>query len=188
MSYLTAAEVRERQAQRVGSVTKYPDAALEDLIAAFERLAERFRGVAYEVREHTLYVPEGHGPTVVLPWPMVAEVDEILVYDDEVTGFTLDAAAGILHGLPTHGALQITYSHGMAETPPEVKRACALYVAREAQADTTATQDNAFAVIAPDGSMERRSTPDWAAGRPTGWIDVDRILGALEDYRSGGLA
>jgi len=36
---------------------------------------------------------------------------------------------------------------------------------------------------ATDAGTTRYSTPDWEGGRPTGWLEVDRLLNTLPDYR-----
>ena len=36
-----------------------------------------------------------------------------------------------------------------------------------------------------EGTYTRFSTPDWNAGRPTGYLEVDRLLNSLPDYRFG---
>ncbi len=190
MAYLTASQVRDRQRQRVGNVSAFSDAVIDEAVAAFEALIERYRGVAYTPRTVTEFHADGtHGAVLVLSWPFVRGVPTITRDGVAVTdGFTLDAAAGIIYGFARRGHLSVTYSHGLTAPPAEVLRLCALYAALEVKAADAATVDNAFAVISPDGGTERRSTADWDAGRPTGWLSVDRGLNALVDYRSTGLA
>lgn len=189
MAILTAADVRERQKARVASEAAFPDLVLDDLIADFEQLYARYRGAAPETWTATQTLAAGtFSSTVVLDWPLVQSIDQILIDGDEwAGGYTLDSAAGIVHGLPCHGHLTLGYTHGPDEASSAVKRLCALYAAKTAVADSKADSGNAYAVVVGD-AVERRSTPDWAAGRPTGWIDVDGGLNQLPDYRSGKLA
>lgn len=72
--------------------------------------------------------------------------------------------------------------------PPEVlKRACAEYVAAVVTSSRSGTSREVIAQTI-DGSWTRYSTPDWSAGRPTGWTEPDRLLNSLPDYRIPGIA
>lgn len=187
MAYLTPTEVRAANGSRLNDPSTYPDDVLAGHVEAFEALAERYRGVAYTRRTRTELVAPSGGP-LVLAWPMVHEVLEITDGGTDVDcGYTLDAEAGVLYGQFPRCHLTVVYEHGFETTPAAVRRACALYVWHEATADATPDQGNMLS-IATDVGVERRATPDWAAGRPTGWMDVDRILNALDDYRTPGLA
>lgn len=65
---------------------------------------------------------------------------------------------------------------------PVLARACREYV----RASAVATRSNVGRdVIAQsvEGLTTRFSTPDKAAGRPTGYLDVDRLLNSLTDHR-----
>lgn len=189
MALLTAAQVRARQPQRVSSDAAYSDELLEGLVAEFTDLAQRYRGVAYEEVETTqVSATDRAGNALSLGWPLVSSIDEVTIDGQEWSGsYTLDGAAGVVYGLPTSGVLAVTYTHGHDTPPPTVLRACALWVALEAVASMKATVDNAYSVIAADGSIERRSTADWIAGRPTGWQPVDAALNQLPDYRVPGI-
>lgn len=73
-------------------------------------------------------------------------------------------------------------------TPPEViLRACAEYVLCVVTSQASGTSRDVIAQ-SMDGSWTRYSTPDWAAGRPTGWTEVDRLLNSMPDYRVPGVA
>jgi hypothetical protein len=39
-----------------------------------------------------------------------------------------------------------------------------------------------------DGMSTRYSTPDWGAGRATGYLEIDRLLNTLPDYRTPAIA
>lgn len=189
MAYLTVPEIRAQRSD-LASGSKYSDDLLAGLVAEFEQLAERYRGVAYATRTTVEAVtPRPHQP-VVLSNPMVQEVTAISSPSGPVSldGLILDAAAGVITHLPAGcpwSPLAVTYTHGLAETPASVKRACLLFVWREASAQANPNTGNSYlATNAELGVVERQSTADWDADRPTGWLDVDRILNGLEDYRT----
>lgn len=178
------------------SETNFPDETLTGLIAGFARLAERARGCAFTVREatETVYV-DRRATGVMLKWPFVREVTTFTLDGDDLTATKhLNADAGILlypAGIGC-GDLVVSYTHGITETPPlEVIRACRLYVWREAMADKNPNTGNAYSTTTQgqDGYAftERQSTPDWSANRFTGWLDVDKILNQLDDYRTPGI-
>lgn len=70
--------------------------------------------------------------------------------------------------------------------PETLKRACAVYVEAVANATRSGTSRDVIAQ-SMDGSWTRFSTPDWSAGRPSGWTEVDRLLNSLPDYRIPGI-
>ena len=41
---------------------------------------------------------------------------------------------------------------------------------------------------ATDAGTTRYSTPDWNRGRPTGFLEVDRLLNSLPIFRPAGIA
>ena len=64
------------------------------------------------------------------------------------------------------GTLSVTYSYGQA-TPPSIKQACVQYVRAVALRELSDTSRDVIQQGFEGGST-RYSTPDWAAGRPTG--------------------
>lgn len=74
------------------------------------------------------------------------------------------------------------------ETPPEtILRACAEYVTHVVTSQRSGTSRDVIAQSI-EGTWTRYGTPDWSAGRPTGWNEVDRLLNSLPDYRCPGVA
>lgn len=71
--------------------------------------------------------------------------------------------------------------------PETLKRACTTYVEAVANSTRSGTSRDVIAQSI-DGSWTRYSTPDWTAGRPSGWTEVDRLLNSLPDYRLPGIA
>ncbi|MCB1250393.1 MAG: hypothetical protein KDB36_13340 [Acidimicrobiales bacterium] len=188
-TYPSVDEIRTMQAQRVRSLSEYPDEALEGLRAEIIDIAERYRRVAYTTRSGTASWSRAEvAHRLVLPWLFVQSIDEVRV-DGEVWDGVLgaDLEAGVVWGVPTGGDLEIDATYGMVHTPAAVRRLVALFVARQAVADAKASADNAYLLVTPDGGTERRGTADWEAGRPTGWLDVDTALNALEDHRGEDL-
>lgn len=194
MPYLTPAQVRER-APILNDEARYPDVRLAELVAEFEELAERYRGVAFTPRTATETVWIGadwnqHGSFVLVDRTPIRSV----------TGFTLDGTAvtpmvetdfrtGMIrfgaHVGP--GSLGVTYDHGLDVPPPGILRACTIYVRSAALSDQSGTPRDVIGQTF-DGGYTRFSTPDWNLGRPTGWLEVDRILNSQEDHRIPGVA
>lgn len=67
-----------------------------------------------------------------------------------------------------------------------LRSACTEYVAAVLTSRRSGTSRDVVAQSI-DGSWTRYSTPDMAAGRPTGWTEVDRLLNTLADYRLPGI-
>jgi hypothetical protein len=186
MPYTTPDELRARVP--VLDDPNIEDEHLEDLVAEFEDIAERYTGVAYLPRETTETADLCHGRVFFPMWPQITEVTEITVDAAAVTteytftnGRTLD-----LGGYHT-GVLSVTYTHGFSEPPRAILRACREYVRSCALADRSSIPRDAY-LQNGDGITFRLSTPDWAAGRPTGFIEVDRLLNSVDSYRIPGIA
>lgn len=126
--YLTPAQVRDRRPDQLAQIAD-DDTARH--VAAFEEIAEAYRGVAFIDRGQDL-------PTYV--------------------------------------------------TPPEtILDACAEYVVSVVRNRSVGTSRDVIAQSF-DGGVTRYSTPDWRAGRPTGYLEVDRLLNSMPDYRIPGIA
>lgn len=180
--YLTPDLVRER---RPGNQTLSgtSDDTLARIIGDFEQIAEEYRGVAYVTRTatHSAYLRCDN--RLLLTHRPVQSVTSVDV-DGTVVGSTVDVAAGIvwLSGNQT-GQATCTYTHGLTGTlPGPLLSACVEYVASVAAAEKSTTSRNIMSQN-NDGVVVRYSTPDWGAGRPTGWLEVDRLLNSLPDYR-----
>lgn len=130
--YLTPVEVRGRRPDKLDLVS---DDEIARLVAAFEELAEAYRGVAFIDR----------------------------------------------------GQDQAGYPGVPYPSPPEtILDACAEYVVSVATSRSSGTTRDIIAQTF-EGGMTRYSTPDWGAGRPTGYLEVDRLLNSLPDYRLPGI-
>lgn len=186
--YLTAAQVRARRSQLLDAAT-YTDAEIEDLVSEFEEIAERFRGVAFTPRAHTetfTYPAQ----KVILSRQPVRSVTSFTVNGvaGTVANLTTDLAVGAVWDGGWYGSetLSITYSYGLDAPPAVALRACAEYVRATAVADRSGTGRDVIAQTF-DGGFTRYSTPDFTNGRPTGFLEVDRLLSSLPDYRLTGI-
>jgi hypothetical protein len=198
--YLTPDEVRAAAPNVLGDDAQYDDDTLAGYVAEFEQTAEQYRGVAFTPRDCTEVLEVDWGSArLSLSWPKVRAVTSLTIdgvtvspssyragafpWIDSAGGFTI--AGGYRSGLAT-----VVYSHGYnapVATDPiggKVIAACVEYVKSVARARPQRVGREVIATgNVADGSFTRLSTPDWKAGRPTGWLEVDRLLNELPDHR-----
>lgn len=196
--YLTPADLRGR-VQALADVNKYSDAALAEIVAEFEALAESYCAVAFTPRTTTeTYSLPANARTIPLNWPRVRSVASIVVDGNTISSTTyrvteygtVESLAGFITtvGYPA-GQAVVTYDHGY-DVPTSTTRpgaivlhACQLYVSIVAPADRSGVSRDVVAT--QSGNMTTRySTPNWERGNPTGWLDVDRLLNTLPNYRT----
>ena len=184
--YLTAAEAVDRD-NRLASMAS---AAIEAEVAAFESIAERYRGVAFTPRTATAVLAGSRPGALVLPDPMVISVESIsidgIVVDDDEPVVWPDGRITRPSGW-TGTQIEVTYTHGYQAPPAELLSACTEYVLCVLKAKASGMSRNTL-TEAFEGGTTRYSTPDWSAGRPTGWLEVDRLLNSLPDHRTPGIA
>jgi hypothetical protein len=197
--YLAPATIRAA-VPALADPSKYPDQTLADLVAEFEWLAEDYRGVAFtprtEVETQTIYP----GATaIVLNYPRVRSVASLVVDGVTISSTTyrvteagwIESTTGFITGgaYPTAQAVT-TYSHGYdvptSTGPPgspgaPLLRACREYVRICAIADRSSVPREIIASSA-DGMTSRYSTPNKDQGRPTGYLEIDRLLNQLPNY------
>lgn len=187
--YLTPAEVRERRPQ-LADDTIYGDDELASLVAEFEEIAETYAGVAFTPREATAVVLGPAFSVVLHHWP-VRSITSVIVdgAEGDPASYLLYTERGWLMNGPLGAAseLVVTYSHGYDAPPADLLRACAEYVRATAMADRSG-QSRDVVMQSFDGGMTRYSSPNWAAGRPTGFLEVDRLLARVRENRVGGIA
>lgn len=184
--------------------SKFSDDQIEGLVAEFEEVAEEYCGVAFTPRTATEtfsgrprwalpvreFSPSWCSPTLMMPielqWPLVRSITSVtsggvLV---DVADYQTDLASGrIFYGQadPTLD-LVIVYEHGMDAPPVVLLSACGEYVRSCAlQRASTVPRDVIGQTF--EGSYTRYSTPDRSQGRPTGYLEVDRLLNSLPQYR-----
>jgi hypothetical protein len=200
--YLTPATLRSA-VSTLADVGRYPDQVLADLVAEFEQIAEVYRGVAFTPRTavETYTICSG-ATSITLLWPRVRSVASVVIDGTTASSSTyrateygvLQSSVGfIASSLFPHGQAVITYDHGYDAPTSAVMpgsallRACREYVRICAVADRSNVPRDIISTSA-DGMSTRYSTPDIGAGRPTGYIEVDRLLNSLPDYRTPAIA
>lgn len=196
--YLDPDEVRAA-VEFLGDDARYPDELIAGYVSEFEGVAEQYRGVAFTPRDtlERFTVPTG-ATSVVLSWPRVRDITLV-----SVDGVDLDAASyrvipgGVLaltsgfsvSGSWSTGLVSVSYVHGYDIPSPTdpvgsvVIAACVEYVKSVAAARPQRSGREVIATGA-DGNWTRFSAPDAARGRPTGWVEVDRLLNNLPDHRA----
>lgn len=178
MAILTAAQVRTRsRSDDVADVQQFSDEDLDAYVATFQDIAERYCGRYFEEASVTETV-EVCGTVMILRTPLVS-IDTFEVEGTASTVYELDTngmASGVLR-LTSHvtGTVEIGYTYGAAT--PGIERACVQYVRSSALRDNSSASRDVISQGFEGGST-RYSTPDWAAGRPTGYIEVDSLLNA----------
>ena len=191
MAYLTASSAKSRDTR----LADFTDGAVDAQIAAFKEIAESYRGVAFETTTATaVKVPGRSGcklltPNVKLIALSAASLDGTALTSDERADVTIWADEGILERAAGWSATQVslTYTHGYASPPAAILDACTEYVLCVLRARASGVSRNTLSEATEAGTT-RYSTPDWSAGRPTGWLEVDRLLNSLPDYRIPGMA
>jgi len=123
-----------------------------------------------------------NGTTVVLSQATTATASNVVVtIGRALTVDTLDEAEGRLH-LCWHGRATSAFRHGLTSAPAALLDACTEYVLCVARSRASGVSRNTLSEATEVGTT-RYSTPDWEGGRPTGWLEVDRLLNTLPDYR-----
>lgn len=193
MAYLTAAQVRSR-VPALANTTTYTSTELDSLVAEFTEIAERYLAVAFEPRTVTAEQVIRPNRLVKLGFPQVRTVtavtiDGVAIDATALADLTVDKLIGTVTGGTWSGSsvATFTYSHGYDEPTPTLLRACADYVRSVAFADRSGQSRDVIAQ-SMDGSFTRYSTPDWNRGRPTGFLEVDRLLNSLPVFRAAGVA
>lgn len=173
--------------------TTYPDADLDALVSEFEEIAEQYRGVAYVSRTATeIHTSHTVSSVLVLRHPKATAVTSITVNGTALdsTLYRLETETGIVRYdgvFSNYYPATVVYTHGFAAVPERLQRAAARYVAAVLRSEESGTSRDVLSQSF-DGGSTRYATPDAAAGRPTGWLEVDRLLNSLDDYRTLGIA
>lgn len=195
MAILSAAEVRAAAA-RTGSVTPfngYTDADIEDLVDEFRGTAERYLGYAQEPTTvtETIDLPSP-AAEVLLGWALVRSVTSVTVNGSVLAAATYRAklASGLLvrrsgRWNPIYPPT-VVYVHGLTTPTAGIRRACALYVTSVAVAERSGMSRDII-TQGIDGGTTRYSTPSFDDGRPTGWLEVDRLINAEPRRRIPGI-
>jgi hypothetical protein len=191
--YLTAEQVRDAYPQDLPE-SLYADQVLEDLVAEFEEWIERYRGVAFTPRVRTVTVTPRRRRLQLRDLEVrsvsALSIDGVAVATPNA-GTIIHSGLGDLIELASDwatGETTLTYSYGLDGPSPLVLSACKLWVRREAEARRNPDPGNAIVVNNTElGIVSRESTADWSKGRPSGWLDVDRLANLIPDRRPLGL-
>lgn len=182
MAYTTAAALRAHLAPATLTAN---DTTIGTTITEFEEVAEDYLGRAYQVRTVTgeQHVTDGR-PIRLYKTDAVAV--SAIAYESgtaPAVGDVIVDPGGLLILSPRGAAwprtkVTLTYTHGTSTVPQRLIKACWLYVACTLQQELSGTSRDVISQ-AFDGATTRYSTPNKAEGRPTGWLDVDRLLNNL---------
>lgn len=134
---------------------------------------------------------------ITLSHPKIIAVTAMTVQDSsgavtvqDLTKLNVDSQAGAVYspfGFYPGTTVSIDYTHGFQTPPKALLRACRQYVRGVATRDGSGVPRDAIGQRFDDGSYIRYSTPDASAGRPTGYLEVDRLLNTLPDYTICGV-
>lgn len=178
--YLTAVQVRARRPRRL---TAADDTEIVSLVARFEDIAERYLDQAFRAREDT-YTGYARGGWLELPHHLVttSALEDADGNDITLAADALDSERGRVATWAT-GSLTAAYTHG-ATTPPEILLAnCAIYCERMVAIDNSGSTRDTLSKVFDGGMSERYSTPNFAEGRPTGFLQIDADLNAMRNRR-----
>ncbi len=189
--YYTVAEIRTL-VRPLSDDGKYPDTLIEALIAEFEELAERARGVAYRHREATatLLAPAGR---TTLPHVMLVSVDSVTVdgtewTTEQVEEITVIGALGVIEAHWTGGlVVDVAYTHGYETPGPSILRGCREFVRARAIETQGNAPRNTSGYSDDSGREYRFERADWNAGKYTGLTVVDDAINTATDHRVPGL-
>jgi len=186
---LTPAQVKTRVAGS-DALDGIPDEQIAALIAEFEGIAEEYLGAAFRQRTVTgEYITIG--PKVALRHYLPTDIT-ITATDPAATLTPTASPSGVIDwGTIAYGTSRpatVDYTHGFTEPPEVVLSACAQYVRAVTARQNGRQVENSISYTTAQGDNFRLSTPDFFAGRPTGFITVDRLLNSTISYRIPGVA
>ena len=178
--YLTAEEVRARRPRRL---TSADDPDIVSLVARFEDIVERYLDQAFREREAT-HTGRVSGGWLELPHHLVTAVELVDSNDNDVTlaADALDSERGRV-AVYAAGPLTATYTHGETDPPELLLANCALYCDRMVSIDNSGSSRDTLSKVFDGGISERYSTPNFAEGRPTGFLQIDADLNAMRNRR-----
>lgn len=159
--------------------TKQPLARRIELRDEFEGIAERWVGHAFVRRYAVEAIRYRHGDLLLgerYPVEIVAVTDEDAATVDTVDWSLHDTGLVTDHNVSSD--ITVKYRYGLTRPPQALVNACKEYVRAKALMGTNRIARDMLS-LAGDAGLERYSTPDWEAGRPTGLLDVDRTLRSL---------
>lgn len=190
---MTAAALRSR-VPALKDPSKYPDADLVDYIAEFADIAERYRGVRFTPTTSTETLTLDGDDVIRAQWAEVRSVTSVTVtlFGSTTTlppaQLQVRSTGDVYLSASFYGLASMTYTHGLDAPTSAALRACRQYVRSVALRDASNVGRDVIAQGGEPGTGSTRyALPDWDKGRPTGYIEPDRILNSLRDYRTGGI-
>jgi hypothetical protein len=196
-----------REIQILDNPDRFSDELLSELVAEFEGIVERYRGIALVSRTDIVKV-RGHrsgsrtGATyatsgrcdLIVPYVEVTEVSDVSIDGgDELDtdGITV-WPNGILERTAGWSGTQVTLSvtHGYTDAtrPAGSKRACREFVRAKAKESAGEGPRNVSGYTdSESGYSYRVLTAAWDQGRPTGLSSFDDFVNSLPDLRIPGI-
>lgn len=162
-----------------------PAARLADLLEEFTDLATRYRGHSPIGRRTVSDLAPG---LTQLPWPRVQSVDGVTLQDGTVIDgpFNYGDPAWARRTGWVSSTGRVDYTHGQPAVALGMRRAAVGWAAFTVVAEDAGMSRDVLWETTESGTI-RYSSPDWAAGRPTGFIVVDAGLNAQPDLRVPGI-
>lgn len=197
--YVTLAELRSMAGLDNATFTVDRLKAARD---DFVDVAERYLGVAYVPRYEYETIRSGYGwgstgvklsrlyPRTIRSLSFGGVVETDLSRLRFTISGDLDWSWGTfsapLVNLPSD--VVVGYEHGLDGAPEPLRNACREYVRSSLLKSVSGMSRDVLTQSMGDGTYTRYMTPDFRAGRPTGWGDVDRELNSLSRDRVPGSA
>lgn len=201
MATLTASQLRARVPSGVTplDLSEFSDEWVDDAIAEHDAQFTRYRGDLPDSATVTETVrPVGVSDRLLLRWPKASAITSITVDGTTLSSSYYYLDGGMVYRTPTGGCwspstvVVVEYLHGFgveateedSGAPADLKRACTLYVTKTATADRAGSNRE----VRASGEFTSYAMPDFAARKPTGWAEVDRIWNTYPDCRMPGIA
>jgi hypothetical protein len=182
-----------REIEILNNPDRFSDELLSELVAEFEGIVERYRGVALVSRTDTIKVAGTTGCKLVLAGLMevTAVADVSIDGGDDLDTATITVwSNGILERTAGWSGTQVTLAvtHGYDPAPAGSKRACREFVRAKAKESAGEGPRNVSGYTDSDsGYSYRVLTAAWDQGRPTGLSAMDDFVNSLPDLRIPGI-
>lgn len=183
-----------RQMPGIADDSTYPPQRVREVREEFEAIVDEYRGTSFvpRLRVQTVrhdcwwslssFLLDDLHPRVLRSIDVGGDaVADLSVWTFSPYGLLYSETSGV-SGWAVGEAVTIAYEYGLSEPPPALQRACREYV-RAVLLRETSGVDRDVISQSFEGMVTRYSTPDASAGRPTGYVEIDRLLNSLPDHR-----
>lgn len=177
MAYPTAAQAKER----LTALAEWSDTDVTAKVAEWAQIVVDYCGIAGETTAFTYTVtPDRWATELILPHQRILTVTSITTDGDAVdaASYTVRKREGIIFRPGGWVAMVdhvVVGTYGYSTTPgPLYQGACEYALATLRQNASGTSREIASQSV--DGGWVNFRTPDWEGGRPTGWIEADRLL------------